>query len=467
MFTGSHSITVEEQDAQLIFEQLNWETLDKNVLSPSELQIYLGKQADSLNMEIMDFLLHWEQDELQSQFKSRSISSFQSSNSEARKLKDTSELLNEISKIDQELGLVDKWLDVQIGRLSGVQSELQQIEVENGSLEASWHNLSSLKTMASYLVDTLCLSPNEEDLLKTADRIIEHVLRLRSLDDVEEKIKDLLDAGKRLLTGLSVRGVPTKQGTTIVTAGAGEKNRFQLTDVQWAQLQVMMSVSQQRMRLISHAEAYCKAFVHVGATMFKLLLKHKDLNDPFQPNNSILVKSVNVTDILNQLSASYKSSSRFMTPFPRSFPNPLLQAQNVYQKALGPFIPAIEHFIELLPHCPAAVAVLLESKQSIHLNYVEATRDLLYRPIFKQLFKDTSTLIFARSSHHITLGNVPKYTLDAENDHNYGEHYLNSVYGDDVGVNAATSGLSPAVALSLLFRYCEPLLMREEAFMQV
>ena len=58
MFTGSHSITVEEQDAQLIFEQLNWETLDKNVLSPSELQIYLGKQADSLNMEIMDFLLH-------------------------------------------------------------------------------------------------------------------------------------------------------------------------------------------------------------------------------------------------------------------------------------------------------------------------------------------------------------------------------------------------------------------------
>jgi hypothetical protein len=98
-------------DAEVGEEEVLLEELDLSKVGndPKDIQIALSSQSETLNMEIMDFLLHWEEDENQSKLLP-----------DSKRARDTFEVLGSLAQLDNELEGVDEWISEQIDRLSQV-----------------------------------------------------------------------------------------------------------------------------------------------------------------------------------------------------------------------------------------------------------------------------------------------------------------------------------------------------------
>jgi archaellum component FlaC len=159
--TTSNSTTQEdEKEAEVLLEQLDW---TKPVPG---LQAQLQDDILTLNVEICDLLLQWEDDE----------ASGTSSGDASSHIRDTVELLTTLNHVDKELGFVDDWLGNQIDHLSQVQSEIKQIESESGTLETSLQNLTAVKSLISSVTKSLQLSRAHEDTLVKADKNLKLLL---------------------------------------------------------------------------------------------------------------------------------------------------------------------------------------------------------------------------------------------------------------------------------------------------
>ena len=99
-------IEFEAAEEEILLEELDWSKVGND---PKEIQIALAAQSETLNTEIIDFLLQWEEDENVSK-----------SLPDSKRVRDTFEVLDALSKVDQDLEGVDTWITDQIERLSQV-----------------------------------------------------------------------------------------------------------------------------------------------------------------------------------------------------------------------------------------------------------------------------------------------------------------------------------------------------------
>ena len=97
---------IEAAEEEILLEELDWSKVGND---PKEIQIALAAQSETLNTEIIDFLLQWEEDENVSK-----------SLPDSKRVRDTFEVLDALSKVDQDLEGVDTWITDQIERLSQV-----------------------------------------------------------------------------------------------------------------------------------------------------------------------------------------------------------------------------------------------------------------------------------------------------------------------------------------------------------
>lgn len=96
----------EAAEDEILLEELDWSKVGND---PKEIQVALAVQSQTLNTEIIDFLLQWEEDE-----------NVNKSLPDSKRVRDTFEVLDALSQVDNELEGVDGWISDQIDRLAQV-----------------------------------------------------------------------------------------------------------------------------------------------------------------------------------------------------------------------------------------------------------------------------------------------------------------------------------------------------------
>ena len=99
---------IEEAEEEILLEELDWSKVGND---PKEIQVALAAQSETLNTEIIDFLLQWEEDE-----------NVGKSLPDSKRVRDTFEVLDALSQVDNDLEGVNVWLSEQIERLFQVHS---------------------------------------------------------------------------------------------------------------------------------------------------------------------------------------------------------------------------------------------------------------------------------------------------------------------------------------------------------
>jgi hypothetical protein len=430
------SFTPEESDAEKLFDELQWGNasstgtavtaaapVSEGNSDPAILQKKLKTESELLHIEICDFLLQWEDDDLidhsiamgelkSQQERIRSPASAAATETAVAmsggrsSSRETLEMLTILAQVDQELMVVDDWLTKQINYLSSVQRELFQIEAENSTLETSWHNLSAVKTMITALLDgPLSLAPDHEVDLRNPVLIVRTALEDKELKNTQSILLRLVNALVSLRNGLLLI----------------EGNDPSFNPSQWERLQSMSVIAHQRNKLIELSDLVCNSLTDLVGNLFKTLLQHKALTDQSVPKNrSIVVRKFSFSTVTNRVK---EQQGRFLVAneeeeaVPHSPPpelgiassgstsvaygtltNQLLNAQQVYHTAILPFVPLLENLAALSP----TLSQLLCS------SYVEATEAFLYCPLTKEMFRELINSIPSRPHPVFTLASAPK-----------------------------------------------------------
>lgn len=426
----------EETEAETLLDELNW---GSTLQEQTNLHQILSGQSEKLSNEIIDFLLQWEEMDLNTRNKSPTKGS-DSKNGGAKipGVSDTSEVLQALSQVDQELEAVDMWLGEQIGRLEEVQANLHMIEDESGALESSWQSLRSVQEVVTLLVMRYSLDEKYEDILLHPEKVMNPILKSPVLVKLDAGVEPLLEA----MT--SVRNALMLKFTDIAD----------ITGPQWKQLQNMTSISSQKAKLQDIVDSCCESFTDTALGLFDWLVKHKALQEA-----GSVVKQFTFNELLAE-DARIKSGKVYFTSLPVWFTkakspqyNQLMKAKLVYEAHLQPFIPLLNIFTELAP----------KNLQPVQDAYLKAVSEGLYKPIFKTLAKDLTSLCSAKHVV-ITLANVGRYKLKEKLP-------VVPLSFQKAATGAASSSQNQTLSLWMAFKLAltilVPVLEQEEVFVDV
>lgn len=467
---GDGSFGEDEAEAENLLEELQWTS---HAGAPAELQLTLSKQSEALNMEIIDFLLQWEEESWANNNNNNnntpasgtSATTKNSKNNtsaapytsdslvsaDVQRLRDTAEVLDALSLVDSELQGVDDWIGEQLDRLGEIQSKLRAIEVESSTLEASFQNLNSVKDIIETLASTLEFDKDEEYVLRNPHKVIDTLLKQPDLSDLEDSLNPLCEALARLQTALSLKG------------GHG----LPFTQAQWKQLQTMNAISAQRQKLNEFSDDFCKYLSQYAPTIFDSVLKHKSLNNEkgggHAPNIGVKVPiSFTFTNVISQGIVYNSHSSKLKSRehgiyFTSQAPAPLtlhpsskiresnqaFAAQRVLHGVLSDFMPLFEGLLVLRP----------DLALSVSSAYVNSMQDKFYKPLLKSIFKDLHDSLI---QHHsiVNMATLPAYKLG------------NDDWSVNTQIRFQVSGgkIAPWAALGVALLLIAPLIKREEAF---
>lgn len=134
---------IEAAEDEILLEELDWSKVGND---PKEIQVALAVQSDTLNTEIIDFLLQWEEDE-----------NVNKSLPDSKRVRDTFEVLDALSQVDNELEGVDVWITEQIDRLSLVSFDSTGATLKRSKRKSVPCLIYSLCLMTSLKLYLLCL----------------------------------------------------------------------------------------------------------------------------------------------------------------------------------------------------------------------------------------------------------------------------------------------------------------------
>ena len=461
------TFTEQEADAEEKLEELKW---TEHGGTPHDLQQILAKETELINMEMIDFLLKWEDD---------GIANVNDKNNGHN---DTYNILKSLSMVDGEMEGVDLWLTEQLDRLASVQERLYSIEKETGSVEATFQNLTSVKDILETFIEEMYFTSIEQDYLQHPERLIEDALDQEDLSTADELLGPLNSALGKLQLGLSINEKKLQARLDEKRKEVGSTYQgAHITKAQWKRLQSMTAFATQRNLLIDLADSFSNSVNDVAGTLFDSLLCHKALNNPSTQN--ITVKTFNFERMIqeglsfgpsyfnknndadsgrggrddgrvrrdsinsNGSDVNYIPQLRMITTKKLNNSNQAIVAQRVFHGALNDFIPILEAILHLTP----TLAISLSS------SYVQSVYNKLYSPLLKLMLKEIRHMLHPRSSP-LHLNNIPVFTLKyiftgCPLPLRYDQHQYR-----DCGMLTAWG------ALGLAFLMLSPVIKREETF---
>jgi hypothetical protein len=406
----------EETEAEILLSELKWVSE-----APSELLHTISKQSDSLNLEIIDFLLQWEDD---GDAKSADTNA-------SGTAKDTYKVLRALTTVDTELASVDKWIEEQVIHLEKTQGKLQKIENESGALETSYQNLSSVQQLVGTVVSQLSLSPEQEELLTTPSKVLNTILSKDSLRNISKYLRPLLEACDKLQSGLCHNG----------------KTLGNIAPTVWKQLLTVQAVSSQRNRLSEISDYFCKDLSDSFPAFIDGLTDHPNMNDASKGRMILVKHFTNLNQMISTallppgvelfpkhvdlelLGCGGSGTNRSAPPddammdyvplesrslgyvMPKSFfcctgnqvnsLNDGLQAQSLFHTTLNFFRPLLTHVQELDSSIMAQFCTYYTQGPS---------QEKLYNPMIKGFFKGIQSLLPSAKSYVTpTMASVPAY----------------------------------------------------------
>lgn len=231
----------------------------------------------------------------------------------------------------------------------------------------------------------------------------------------------------------------------------------------WDHLKLVSGIMEQRQKLNSVAFTFCSSAGNYLCTIFSAILRHKALNDNAKQESLLVRKfsfSVSQVEVLvcsGRVPSTLPLENRIELMQRK---NQLLSVQRRYHKSLVSFLQLLEHTVYLNP-------IL---KFRIRKAYVEATQQLLYGPLLRQIFKELVPL--TAQQHIVCMSTMPRVKANLDGIHGsnlqrFREIELSSsLPGKVPNVNGSMSLHVWDTLLLVILNIC-PVISREELFFQV
>ena len=455
----------------------------------SDLHRSLTLQSDALTTddttEIIDFLLQWEEgdDGVRAHSLSASVDAKQ-------RLQETYEVLDALNHVDKELEDVDGWLAEQVQCLSMIQSRLQVIEKESGTLEKGYQNLKAIQDLSASLVQGLSLSADDERvLLMRPESVLEAAYKLPTLaPDAADVVAPLVTALRNIKKALALKG--GNQG-----GGGGWGDMGNILPRHWAQVQSLTAVSKQRQKLVELSTFFCGKFVGPLSGLFTAVLQHRSLHDPphgvkrgqaLRPSGVIIKRfsfegtidsglkfGTHLTDptdralFATRQKTADSHAARGGDRVPLSMrpskdineDNVALFAQRAYHAALEPFVALLALVLDLSPSTIVPLSTA----------YVTSAADKLYAPLFRVMFQDLRSLVAPKGTA-VTMASIQRFRHSTGMDFEVPLKFVPPAWlGGGGGGGGASRGesstaLNTWTAFGAALLALAPIVKREQAF---
>ena len=460
----------EEMEADQVMTELHWAGQhDFSFLSTEELLQALEKQNTSLQDEIIDFLLKWEEDDGAGSAGMSRMSlaplTFSEGTGVSRLAGDTVDVLDALNSVDEDLEGVDGWLGDQIDQLNFIQSKLFKIESESGNLETGYSNLSSVQKIVDEVILTLQLSDADEKCLRSCMTLVQQVLGAPDLTDADVKLAPLVTSLSNIQKALKMKGneMPNGEGMSATI---------------WSALQTISAIAIQRGKLLELSDACHLMLANGSMNIFEGVLKHKSLS---KKSKTTVVVTYQLSGILDVIVPKLNNFKNYALGEDIQ-KNQALTAQRTYHSALSDFLPLLELILEYSKFQPIG-GVQHDSQnysndmqpwnKLILANYVAAGESLFYGPLIKSLFAELNSLMGSRRSP-LTMKTVKSFypskakgASTAITDQ-IAEKDKEILYfrTPRTSVNSQSPALTPWEALEVAIVVLAPVITREEGFFQ-
>ena len=229
--------------------------------NPETALVGLAQKAQTLDLEIIDFLLSWEEN--------------RSSGNSSR------EGVIALERVDQELAQVDKWISEQMDRLQATKLRLNIIDIESNLLETTWSNLATIKDTLEYSIDRLTLSESQVKIIAQPNVVLDSIIKSNNPSkSCKALLTPLLAACDRLSRALT--SVPDDQGTS----------KLAQTTSTFSQVSSLSAFSLQRETLARLSNNLCKTLHDKLPSFFLGLLDHPSLTDLAINNEHARIKAI-------------------------------------------------------------------------------------------------------------------------------------------------------------------------------
>ena len=192
--------------------------------TPDEILQQLQSSSKDLNLSIVDFLLKWENANERSENNESSIvkNNLSKTNYDINEntIISTFELIdkgvNTLTKVENDLRLVDEWIEQQVKQLEETKTKLALIELESAMYETNYKNLSNIEEIIEFLLTHMSLSIDEENLLKEPQSIFEDILELNDpVKNAKKYLKYLIEVCIKFNNALHFDGKAVDQVSNV------------------------------------------------------------------------------------------------------------------------------------------------------------------------------------------------------------------------------------------------------------
>lgn len=462
----------EESAVEEVLKEINW-TPNQFIENSSNLQTLLSSTANMVNVEIIDFLLQWEEnDDKMKAVAKNSFPSASNSSISLMQVRDTKEILQSLTQVDTELGEVFNWLTIQIEKLKKVKSRLSSIELESGGLESNWKNLIDIRTCVYTVISFIKLNSQEESLLLNPDLVITKILKnlIISVSSSNDKsIIPLIQVGKKLQYIISFNGYDQSSiGNFDSTLFPKDINMNSITDKIWKQISSIPAIYDQRQKLLSICNSFVSKTCISLASLPIGILQNKTIQVDVKTFQIIKIIFHRKSEILRVASDSIKTTDSNMDNMNRiAFIIPLklnviFYSQHIYHKSLSYFSDLIEILIHIFKSNKSELREEnIERLKSLSTFYIEATETKFYSILFKSLLHEFRTLVTPARSP-LTLSTINRYKYKTFQDPIF--KYSNPFKM----TQAVTSELiQPWEMFQLFLLLILPIVVKEEEFFKV
>ena len=452
---------------------------DVSYLSPTELLSALSKQGDSLQGQIIDFLLKWEEDE---ELDGTITATTSQSRAQSSDQQETIDVLDALHSVDKDLEGVDAWLGDQIDQLNSVQSRLFLIEAESGSLEASYSNLCNVQRIIDSLITTLHIDDDDEILLRKPMQLINSALSASDLSDTDTVLEPLVTSLQNVHNALLMKGFDEKFDG--------------VTKEEWESLRNMSSIVMQRAKLLELSDTCCGTIAREVNSIFIAILQHKSFKKKDKAGRpSVSIASFDLRSVL-QGNIGMRREYSLGNDFTK---NQVLAAQKTYHGVMSDFLSILEAVLEFSKYqnvkpqgsgSSAKLNLLSNDREPWNLaileNYCTVNQRLFYGPLIKQLFAYLSTMVI-NSKQVVNIRTAKKYIMTtkavgkksgsgAQEGNNNNDAILERSASDDkdlryyslarTSVDFQNLFIMPWEALEMALIVLAPVISREEGFFQ-
>lgn len=440
------------------------QNVDWALESPHDYLLKLTKKCDSIDLEIIDFLVKWEDGEENDTNSNHhhhhngGISSYQLRNIG----------VDAIDNVDKELKTVDDWIGEQILKLDTTKARLKVIEIESNALETCFTNLANTKEIITFIQQKLSIKESEEKLLKDPNAIFENILQASIPTKImKREIGKLVDAISNLQYSLKYFDSPSEAYAGIAQLAS---NTIEANAVTLEQIRSLTFVTQQTTVLGKLCQKLCKRLAELLPSFFDDLFRHQFLTDYFLNGQTMKVRNFDLVtysqsimklkkqpidiDFANMISTNLASEMLFQLKFAfraHDFvqfdvstmksvqANDGLSSQRVFHDLINSLLPILKKFQDLDR----------QSYQNTFIKYyVELSQTRIYKPILKAIFRKLKEKLASKATV-CNFQSVCHYSLK------------NSSSLPLVLVPSSHQGISPWIAFGAALSIVIPLIQNE------